>query len=252
MPLFQFSLEEQHKTRILTRNRTSAYEGTNPSQDSVQEEYSPLFKTIYTQNLTAPLFSLAILRDISGPSGYLSLGGTPPVDFVDDFTSTPILITTITGYPKTYDFYTIDVESVQLGHESLAGGKYIVDSGTTLNYMPTSIADAINKAFSPPAVYNADEGANIVDCNAKAPSLGITISGTVFYTNPLDMILLAGTDANGNDVCISGIVDGGDDASEDVYILGDVFQKNVVTVFDIGATQLRFAAREFYASNDPY
>jgi hypothetical protein len=25
-----------------------------------------------------------------------------------------------------------------------------------------------------------------------------------------------------------------------------------VTVFDIGATELKFAANEFYASNDPY
>lgn len=65
------------------------------------------------------------------------------------------------------------------------------------------------------------------------------------------MILLAGTDEDGNAVCISGIDDGGSDAEEDVYILGDVFQKNVVTVFDIGAGVLRFAAREYYPSNDP-
>jgi aspergillopepsin I len=207
---------------------------------------------MYTQNLSAPLFSLAILRDISGPSGYLSLGGTPPVDFVDDFTSTPILVTTITGYPKEYDFYTIEVESVEVGRRSLAGGKYIVDSGTTLNYMPTSIATAVNSAFSPPAVYSNDVGAYIVDCKAKAPSLGITIGGTVFNTNALDMILLAGTDANGNDICITGVVGGGINPSEDVYILGDVFQKNVVSVFDIGATEMRFAARENYTSNDPY
>jgi aspergillopepsin I len=239
-------------TKKKTKNRTSAYNGTNPSNDTVQEVYSPIFKTMYTQNLTAPLFSLAILRDVSGPSGYLALGGTPPVDFVEDFTSTPILITTITGYPKTYGFYTIKVDSIELGKSSLAGGTYIVDSGTTLNYVPTPVANAINRAFSPPAVYNEDEGANVVDCKAKAPTLGIKIAGTVFYINPLDMILLAGTDAKGNDICISGVVDGGNDPSEDVYILGDVFQKNVVSVFDIGATEMKFAAREYYPSNDPY
>lgn len=207
---------------------------------------------MYTQGLVAPLFSLAILRDISGPSGYLSLGGTPPVDYVGGFTSTPILVTSITGFPKGYDFYTIKVDSIKLGKNKLAGGTYIVDSGTTLNYVPTPIANKINKAFSPPAVYDDDQGAYVVDCKAKAPSLGINIAGTVFYTNPLDMILLAGTDDNGNDVCISGIDDGGNDPTEDVYILGDVFQKNVVSIFDIGATEMRFAAREFYPSNDPY
>jgi hypothetical protein len=205
-----------------------------------------------SRNLTAPLFSLAILRDVSGASGYLSLGGTPPVDFVDDFTSTPILITNIAGYAKSYDFYTIEVDSIELGKKSLAGGKYIVDSGTTLNYLPTNISNAINNAFNPPAVYTESDGAYIVDCKAKAPSVGITIGGTTFHTNPLDMILLAGTDIAGRDVCISGIDDGGDNPDQDVYILGDVFQKNVVTVFDIGATELRFAAREFYKSDDTY
>lgn len=205
-----------------------------------------------SQNLTAPLFSLAILRDVSGASGYLSLGGTPPVDFVDDFTSTPILITTIDGFEKTYDFYTIEVDSIELGAKSLPGGKYIVDSGTTLNYLPTNITNAINNAFNPPAVYTESDGAYIVDCKAKPPAVAITIGGTVFHTNPLDMILLAGTDISGKDVCISGIDDGGDNPDEDVYILGDVFQKNVVTVFDIGATEMRFAAREFYKSDDTY
>lgn len=127
-----------------------------------------------------------------------------------------------------------------------------MDSGTTLNYYPTPFADAVNAAFDPPAVYSEEDGAYIVHCNAKAPSHGITIGGTTFYINPLDMILLAGTDANGKNVCISGVDDGGDEPGVDVFILGDTFQKNVVSVFDVGAAEMRFAAREFYPSNDPY
>ncbi|KAG0652392.1 putative aspartic-type endopeptidase [Hyphodiscus hymeniophilus] len=241
-------------------NITSAYAGTNPTLDNSpageQIVYNPIFTTMYKDGLIPPLFSLAILRDISGPSGYLALGGVPPVSFVQDFTSTPILITTIVGYPKAYDFYTININGVVLNGKTVKGSggdiQYIVDSGTTLNYFPTPVADAVNAAFVPPAVYDDDQGAYVVACKAKAPSLGITISGTTFWTNPLDMILLAGTDENGNDVCISGIDDGGDDPTEDVFILGDTFQKNVVSVFDVGAVELRFAAREFYPSNDPY
>ncbi|CZR50183.1 related to pepsin II-1 precursor [Phialocephala subalpina] len=238
---------------------TSAYAGTDPTLDNSasgeQIEYSPIFQTMYTAGLVSPLFSLAILRDISGDSGYLALGGLPPVDINGTFTSTPILITSIDGYLQTYDFYTINIEGITLNGKTVRGSsgatQYIVDSGTTLNYFPTSIANAINRAFVPPAVYSDDDGAYIVSCTATAPSLGININGTIFYTNPLDMILLAGTGEDGNDVCISGIDDGGSDAAEDVYILGDTFQKNVVTVFDVGAGELQFAAREFYESNDP-
>jgi hypothetical protein len=113
------------------------------------------------------------------------------------------------------------------------------------------IAAAVNAAFIPPAVYSEEEGAYIVDCNAKSPSHGVTISGATFYIDPLDMILYAGMDELGTAVCISGIEDGGDEAG-DVYILGDTFQKNVVSVFDVGAVEMRFGAREFYPSNDQY
>lgn len=209
---------------------------------------------MYKKGLINPLFSLAILRDISGPAGYLALGGLPPIDFVEDFTSTPILITEVSGYAETYDFYTINIDSIILGKKTLkhSGGdiQYIVDSGTTLNYFPTAVAESINAAFVPKASYSDDDGAYIVDCNAKAPSVGIEISGTTFWTNPLDMILLSGTDDDGNDVCISGVNDGGE-IEGNSFILGDTFLKNVVAVFDVGAVEMSFAAREFYSSNDP-
>jgi len=210
---------------------------------------------MYTDGLVSPLFSLAILRDLEGPSGYLALGGVPPIDFVQNFTSTPILVTTIEYYPDALDFYTINLEGIVLNGKTLASSDstkdYIVDSGTTLNYLPTVLADEVNAAFVPAAVYSEDDGAYIVHCNAKPPTFAVKINGTNFYTNPLDMILPAGTNALGKEVCISGIDDGGS-AADDVYILGDTFQKNVVSVFDVGAGLMQFASREYYASDDTY
>lgn len=224
---------------------------------------------MYEDGLVDSCFSLAILRNVSGASGYLTLGGLPPIDFVETFATTPILVTSISGYPKGYDFYTIEVDSINLNGKALSGGsgaKYIVcltwhkrdycdkrlmliqvDSGTTLNYYPTSMANAVNAAFSPPATYNDTQGAYVVDCNAAAPAHTITIGGTEFTISPLDMILYAG-----DDLCISGIDDGGNDASEDLYILGDTFQKNVVSVFDVGAAEMKFAPHVNYTSNDTY
>ncbi|KAJ5195350.1 uncharacterized protein N7498_008788 [Penicillium cinerascens] len=231
---------------------TSAYS----SKTDKQKEYNPIFTTMYEEGLVEPYFSLAILRDTSGEAGYLTLGGLPPIDFTETWTTTDILITSITGYPATYDFYTINIDGVTLNGETISGAggdiQYIIDSGTTLNYYPTSVANAVNAAFDPPAVYNTTQGAYVVDCNAKPPAHAITIAGTTFTINPLDMILNGGTDANGKTFCISGIDDGGNDPSADLYILGDTFQKNVVTVFDVGAAQLMFAPHEDYTSNDTY
>lgn len=71
--------------------------------------------------IAAPLFSLAILRDVSGDAGYLALGGVPPISFTQDFTSTPILVTSISGYPDTYDFYTINIDEVVLNGAAVSG-----------------------------------------------------------------------------------------------------------------------------------
>lgn len=116
-----------------------------------------------------------------------------------------------------------------------------------MNYYPTSIANAINAAFSPAATYSDDEGAYVVDCDAVPPAHSITIGGTTFTINPLDMILYVD-----DDLCISGIDDGGDSTTEDLFILGDTFQKNVVSVFDVGAVEMKFAPNENYTSNDTY
>jgi hypothetical protein len=201
-------------------------------------------------------FSLLIERDVTGPSGYLAFGGVPDVAFTQNFTSTPIIITNIEGYVDGYDFYSININSVELAGTAIAssGGTtytYIVDSGTTLNYVPNAVASKINAAYSPKATYSSSDGAYVVSCTAKPPAVSVNIAGTLFPINPLDMILDAGTDDSGATVCITGWDEGGT-GSENIYILGDVFQKNVVTLFDVGAGTMQFAGREFYSSDDTY
>ncbi|KAF7165780.1 hypothetical protein CNMCM5623_009859 [Aspergillus felis] len=209
--------------------------------------YNPIFATMYEQDLIDPVFSMVMSRNASSgtAAGYLALGGLPPIDIKGNFSSTPILITDIRGYPRDYDFYTVNIDGVSVGDESFpeAGGdsQYLVDSGTTMNYYPNFIADAVNAAFIPPAEYNDDEGAYVVDCNAKAPVHGVTIGGSTFYINSTDMILPAGTDDSGNGTCISGINAGGN-VGQGIFVLGGTFLRNVVAVFDVGAAEMRFAA----------
>jgi hypothetical protein len=99
---------------------------------------------MYKEGLVAPLFSLVILRDVSDPAGYLTLGGLPPISFTQNFTSTPILVTIIEGYPKTYDFYTVNIDSVTVDGLSLseAGGskiQYIVCFVALCTITPMSV-----------------------------------------------------------------------------------------------------------------
>ncbi|TVY85672.1 putative aspartic-type endopeptidase, partial [Lachnellula willkommii] len=168
---------------------TNAYKGNH-----TQTLYDPLFTSMFKQKLIPHnYFSLIIERDLSGPAGYLSFGGVPNIAFTQNFTATPIIITSIVGYPKAMDFYTINIDGLALnGHPVAASGggaiEYIIDSGTTLNYVPSAAAKAINAAYSPPATYSDADGAYVVACNATPPAVSVHIAGTAFPIHPLDMI----------------------------------------------------------------
>jgi Eukaryotic aspartyl protease len=217
---------------------TSEYQGSDPTRDtnSQKNQYDPIFTTMYKSGLSSAMFSMAIQR---GTGGYIAFGGLPPVNYTGSFASTPIQVTNVPGYSGdgNYLFYTLTPDAiVYKGAASKNTDAYIVDSGTTLIYAPSSVAKGINNLFSPKATLS--QGLYVVDCKATLPSLGIKIGGQTFQINAKDIILQDG----GSGQCVSGIQDGGSGP----YILGDVFMQSVVVAFDVGGGQLRFAAHLNY------
>ncbi|KAL8646212.1 MAG: hypothetical protein Q9226_006965 [Calogaya cf. arnoldii] len=219
----------------------------------------PLFTSMYTQGLVAPVFSVAINRRGEETGGLLALGGLPPVNHSNVFACTPFKMTSTKGpggvnatfEAPQYKFYSIIVD----GLTSRSGNSSIdipigsnrpsddtpynmhVDTGTTLILLPEKAADSVNDLFDPPAEHNFSTDVYDVDCGAKAPDLSVRIAGQAFHINPLDLIIHA---SDGS--CFSGV----DVSYIDKGTLGDVFLRNVVAVFDIGHLEMRFAEREFY------
>lgn len=217
---------------------TSEFQGTDPARDAndKRNQYDPIFTKMYKTGLSSAMFSMAIER---GTGGYMAFGGLPPVNYTGSFASTPIQVTNNPGFSGSgsFLFYTITPDAVSYkGAPSKQKDAWIVDSGTTLVYAPSTVAAAINKLFSPPATLT--QGLYAVNCNAVVPSVGIKIGGQTFTINPKDMML---TDSSSGQ-CISGIQDGGSGP----YILGDVFMQSAVVVFDVGAGEMRFAAHLDY------
>ncbi|KAI9663963.1 MAG: hypothetical protein M1821_007454 [Bathelium mastoideum] len=241
---------------------TSAFAGNDPANDNTTDniEYSPIFTSMVNQSLLdAPEFSLAIERAPSA-GGYIAFGGLPNISFTQDFTSTPIDIVNLVDEPNDatqYSFYTIvpsgfsfegagDVRAHRTAwHETFSNRESqittIVDSGTTLVYLPDEIAEAVNALFEPSAVYLEDEGAFFADCQATAPTFGVNINGTTFNVNAADLLLQSEVDPE-TGLCLTGVQAGG----EGPFILGDVFLQNVVAVYDVGAAEMRFAPHENY------
>ncbi|KAK5120470.1 hypothetical protein LTR85_006125 [Meristemomyces frigidus] len=225
---------------------TDAFAGDNATIDNPnvtgiapgdQDPYSPVVQRMIAQGLNPPLFTLALERssdlDENVPGGYVAFGGLPPVSgttgpfysILPDGYVYKNNASVITTYPTTYDA--------------------IVDSGTTLLYVPTAVASGYIASFEPPAVVY--EGDYYCPCNATAPYFGIEIAGETFNISSADIILPDSgfvSNATGIEYCLIGVLDGGSGA-DGLTIFGDVFLKNVVAVFDVGASILRFAQHTY-------
>lgn len=112
----------------------------------------------------------------------------------------------------------------------------IVDSGSSLMYLPDEIADYLASLFSPRAVYSATSGLYTLSCSALAPKLGVVIGGETFWMDQRDLV------TPGNGQCYLSVQrQGGGDP-----VLGDTFLRNVIAVFDLGSNTMQFAARVPY------
>ena len=197
-----------------------------------------------------PYFSVALNRGPSATSqnstydpnlGYLAFGGIAPVNTTGSAVTVPVQRTNISpagNQTAGYYFYTVDIDeyifpgsnATGLGLTG-AGKQAILDTGTTVNWVPTELAKAYNVQFEPAATYVEDQGYYFVQCNATVPEFDVVIGGKTFTIDSKDQILrwLWSTDESGEELCISGTQDGGDPSDPNtIYLMGDVFLHNVV------------------------
>lgn len=108
----------------------------------------------------------------------------------------------------------------------------------------TRRSDLINQlyaAFDPPAKYMSSGGLFYALCNATVPRFGVQIEDSIFYMAPEDLLRQTARDPTG-EWCRIGITD----TDTPPHVLGVSFLTNVVAVFDVGQSEMRFAARKKY------
>ncbi|KIM83061.1 hypothetical protein PILCRDRAFT_819851 [Piloderma croceum F 1598] len=241
---------------------TSVYNGTDPDSDVSGESdtYNPLFFTALSERVVSnPYFSVALNRgsfkhqensSYDTNLGYLAFGGIAPVNTTNISATIPVQGYTLkSGLSNQYLFYTVEIDSYIFNGSAAptgSGKQAILDTGTTLNYLPNALAKAYNSKFVPPATYVADQDTYFVDCNATVPAFSVNIGGTKFTIDAADNILPAGTDSNGNELCVSGTQNGGDPSDTDLFILGDVFLHNVVVTFNVQSNKITITQRTAY------
>ncbi|KAJ7249768.1 aspartic peptidase domain-containing protein [Mycena haematopus] len=237
-----------------------AYPGlTSVTKNSEGMNYNPFFfSAVQERQVSHPYFSIVLNRGAAGTHspaavphlGYLAFGGVPSVPVTSTRTTVPVQGYSLATHEPTtkshhtYFYYTVDVQRYTFPNSSgivTASNTTIVDSGTTLNLVPSDVAQAYNKGFG-----TWREGLYYVDCAANAPPFSVTLGGATFTIDPRDQVVWVGKDESGEDSCISGTQDGGPLTTTAVFILGDVFLHNVVSTFDISKNQITFTQRQRY------
>ncbi|KAH8900250.1 acid protease [Thozetella sp. PMI_491] len=234
--------------------------------------YDPIFTTMWKNNLSAPMFTLALSRHVpqntrhtnmtagKGRESYLAFGGVPPVDYDDSsWARTPIyqMQKVMDYWPDGHDgngLYAIKAEAFHYGRGKGSNGTafpvtknttqfpLMVDCGSTLTVLPVDLATQIYNSFDPPATLVPSQGLYYAPCNATVPTFGIQIGSRIFYMSPDDLLRQAARDPETNTLCRIGVTD----RYSAPFVLGVSFLSNVVAVFDIGNTEMRFAARNKY------
>ncbi|KAI0484597.1 acid protease [Xylariaceae sp. FL0804] len=224
---------------------TSAYWGNDLDDDSQSDSalYSPLFTRMVSDGLIEAVWGIALDRNSS--TGLVGIGGLPPVNVSTGHqASTPILIADINDSGITASqpsFYTIVPTGFRYQQtEVTAEYPFIIDTGTTLTYLPDDIADAMNAQFNPPAAYMPEEGAYFTSCDAIPPQFSVIIDGSDFFFNPVDLLDSQEDPMTG--LCQTGVSRGGSGP----FVLGLTFLTNVMVVFDVGEGTIQFYSREFY------
>ena len=218
--------------------------------------YTPLFTTMHQQGLVKPYFSIALNRVNEG-SGFLALGGLPgpPIRHEEKFTSAKFeyLIFEDGSYGrmgnqvKEYSLYMIKPQGFAVGSQNVTMQvNAVIDTGSPINYLPTDISKSINSLWKPPAKRDQKTWQWVVNCNAVAPDFGFIINGSRLMVSAEDMAIKGGVGilpiVKEKGQCLSTVQDSGI-FSFGIHIIGTPFLKSFLTVFDIGAAEMRFARR---------
>ncbi|ORX49171.1 rhizopuspepsinogen precursor [Hesseltinella vesiculosa] len=189
---------------------------------TVSGTQTPVDSMIAQNLISKPIFGVFLGHQSNGGGGEYIFGGYDTAKVSGDLTTVKV--------DSSQGWYGFTVDSATgAGNATTGSFSAIADTGTSLMLFPDSIASAIGQSYN--ATDNKD-GTYTISCDASTLSdLTFSIGGADFTVPAADLIY-----DNQNNQCIAGF---GSSGSTD-GILGDVFLKNVYTVFDQGTPAIQF------------
>lgn len=177
------------------------------------------------------------LDDLDASTGMLLFGGVDRSKFSGELTTFPII--------PTYGYYSeFLIGLTGIGQNGNAGSllsnqaiAVLLDSGTSLMYLPDAVVNSLYSAYG--TTYNANAGAAIVPCSlaSQSGSVDFTFSSLTISV-PLSELVVDLQSGPSGSTCAFGIAPAGNSG---IAILGDTFLRSAYVVYDLQNNEISMA-----------
>lgn len=231
------------------------------TKESLSAQYDNLPALMMREGLIATNAYSLWLNDLDASTGNILFGGIDTSKYVGDLTRIPIVRNNKT---REYDSFIVALTSLRAvsssGIDVLTSREEpieaVLDSGTTLSYLPTDIAQQIWTEVG--ALYSAAYGLALIPCrmqNSKGhfsfqfagtsgPTVNVTMDELV-----LDLVIQGPAPTFGSgkyageDACEFGIQN-----TTGTNLLGDTFLRSAYVVYDLVNNEIGIAPTDFNAT----
>jgi len=183
------------------------------------------------------------LNDLDASTGSILFGGVDTDKYQGDLQTLPII-----QEQGFYAEFIIALTSMGANgnSNSLFSNEVIpvlLDSGSSLMYLPDSVTEALYTQFN--AQYDSNQGAAFVSCDLanQQGSLDFSFSGATISV-PLNELVITAAVSRGRPVCILGV----SPAGNSMPVLGDTFLRSAYVVYDLSNNEISLAQTRFNAT----
>ena len=188
------------------------------------------------------------LNDLDASTGTILFGGVNTAKYQGDLATIPILREYGDYYELTIALTGLSAGGTNYDDSSSLPAPALLDSGSTLAYLPNDLAEDIYNQVN--AVYDSSAGVAYVPCSITGTgSIDFTFSGQTISVPYDELLLSAGTDQsgrpltfrNGEEACLFGIAP----AQGSTPVLGDTFLRSAYVVYDLENNEISLAQTVF-------
>lgn len=224
--------------------------------------YPNIIDKFYTSGLIGARAYSLYLDDLESSTGSILFGGVDSDKYSGSLIAVPIIKDSTAN---NYTSFSVTLSSVAAvssdgsvaDNYTMSAQAVILDSGTTLTYLPETVAESIFTTFG--ATYDESLGYATVDCSLSdnsSISLEYQFGGTdgpIIKVAMSELVLDAGTsrggggsgyESNAVEICAFGV-----SMSSGSYLLGDTFLRSAYAVYDLDTKQVALAQSTFNSTS---